>query len=131
MALGRSIGMPGPMTVDAYRLTTFETGFKFKDLSKDTFPGDHGTVLIIVTGFALFYLKKQFSIAILLMSLFIVMPRVVVGAHWLTDEIVGAIAVGFVVLAWFLMTPLSAILMEIAERIWCWVLKNVMRMNLS
>jgi len=78
-----------------------------KDASKDSFPGDHGMMLLIFSGFMLRYFgKKAFGIALLIVVIF-AFPRVMIGAHWLTDIVVGSLSAVLIGLPWVLMTPMS------------------------
>lgn len=87
-----------------------------KDASKDSFPGDHGMMLLIFSGFMLRYFgKKAFAIALLIVVIF-AFPRVMIGAHWLTDIVVGSLSAVLIGLPWVLMTPLSDRLIAIFDR---------------
>lgn len=78
-----------------------------KDASGDSFPGDHGTMLLIFSGFILrYFTRKAFVLALALMILFS-LPRIMIGAHWFTDVYVGSVALVCVLLSWFLYTPAS------------------------
>lgn len=87
-----------------------------KDASKDSFPGDHGMMLLIFSGFMLRYFgKKAFAIALLIVVIF-AFPRVMIGAHWLTDIVVGSLSAVLIGLPWVLMTPLSDRLINLFDR---------------
>lgn len=87
-----------------------------KDASKDSFPGDHGMMLLIFSGFMLRYFgKKAFAIALLIVVIF-AFPRVMIGAHWLTDIVVGSLSAVLIGLPWVLMTPLSNRLITLFDR---------------
>lgn len=87
-----------------------------KDASKDSFPGDHGMMLLIFSGFMLRYFgKKAFAIALLIVVIF-AFPRVMIGAHWLTDIVVGSLSAVLIGLPWVLMTPLSDRLIAVFDR---------------
>ena len=87
-----------------------------KDASKDSFPGDHGMMLLIFSGFMLRYFgKKAFTIALLIVVIF-AFPRVMIGAHWLTDIVVGSLSAVLIGLPWVLMTPLSDRLIAVFDR---------------
>ncbi|RAU31755.1 phosphatase PAP2 family protein [Enterobacter sp. ECC-175] len=87
-----------------------------KDASKDSFPGDHGMMLLIFSAFMLRYFgKKAFVIALIIVVVFI-LPRVMIGAHWLTDIVVGSLTAVLIGLPWCLMTPLSDRLIAIFDR---------------
>ncbi len=87
-----------------------------KDASKDSFPGDHGMMLLIFSGFMLRYFgKKAFAIALLIVVIF-AFPRVMIGTHWLTDIVVGSLSAVLIGLPWVLMTPLSDRLIAVFDR---------------
>ena len=44
-------------------------------------------------------------------------PRIVSGAHWLTDDLVGSVAVAGFVLSYELTTPLHSIMTDRLERL--------------
>lgn len=80
---------------------------KAKDYSGDSFPGDHGLMLMIYAGFMLKYFgKKAFAGSMVILVVF-VLPRIMAGAHWFTDIAVGSLSVALVGLSWVLLTPLS------------------------
>lgn len=103
---------------DVFRLNDWATGFETKDISYSTFPGDHGMVALIGYGYAFHYLGRGYAWAAFLAGLVIVLPRLVGGAHWLSDELVGAGGVGILVLSWSFYTPLADILVGKLERKW-------------
>lgn len=81
--------------------------FPTKDASKDSFPGDHGMMLLIFSAFMLRYFGKVAGIIGLIIAVVFAFPRVMIGAHWLTDIVVGSMTVVLIGLPWWLMTPLS------------------------
>ncbi|WP_114191895.1 phosphatase PAP2 family protein [Edaphovirga cremea] len=81
------------------------TGFPTKDASKDSFPGDHGMMLIIFACFILRYFGKgAFAVALAIVVIFS-LPRIMIGAHWFTDVAVGSLSVVLVGISWWLLTP--------------------------
>ncbi|VDZ77930.1 Inner membrane protein yeiU [Salmonella bongori] len=78
-----------------------------KDASKDSFPGDHGMMLLIFSAFMLRYFGKTAGIVALIIFVVFAFPRVMIGAHWFTDIVVGSLTVILIGLPWWLMTPLS------------------------
>lgn len=100
---------------DIYRVSEL-LHFPTKDASSDSFPGDHGLMLLIFTGFMLRYFgKKAFAIAVVIFLIFM-LPRVMIGAHWFTDIFVGSLSVALVCLPWALLTPLSDGLISLLDR---------------
>jgi membrane-associated phospholipid phosphatase len=66
----------------------------------------------VFTVFMLRYLgKRAFAIAVLITVLFS-MPRLMIGAHWFTDIMVGSLSVVLVGASWWLMTPASDFLVN-------------------
>ncbi|GKX50961.1 phosphatase PAP2 family protein [Budvicia aquatica] len=91
---------------DINRVTEL-SGIPTKDSSKDSFPGDHGLMLMIFAGFMLRYFTRwSFVIAVGYVIIFS-LPRIMVGAHWFTDIYVGALSMACVGLSWWLLTPAS------------------------
>lgn len=83
------------------------TGIPAKDSSSDSFPGDHGMMLMIFACFMLRYFSRRaFAVAVLIVLIF-ALPRVMIGAHWFTDIAVGSLSVVLVGMSWWLMTPAS------------------------
>nr|WP_304622897.1 phosphatase PAP2 family protein [Pantoea sp. B_10] len=83
------------------------TGIPAKDASRDSFPGDHGMMLIIFACFMWRYFGfRAFLMGLLIVVLFS-LPRVMAGAHWFTDIAVGSLSVVLVGLSWWLLTPAS------------------------
>jgi membrane-associated phospholipid phosphatase len=65
--------------------------FPTKDASKDSFPGDHGMMLLIFASFMWRYFgRRAFAIALVIFVVF-AFPRVMIGAHWFTDIAVGSL----------------------------------------
>lgn len=88
-----------------------------KDASKDSFPGDHGMMLMIFAGFmARYFGKKAFAVAALIVIVFS-LPRIASGAHWFTDIYVGSLAISSVCLSWFLLTPASEFCAQALKRL--------------
>ena len=81
-----------------------------KDASKDSFPGDHGMMLLIFAAFMWRYFgHRALAIALVIFVVF-AFPRVMIGAHWFTDIAVGSLTAVLIGIPWVLMTPLSDIL---------------------
>jgi len=110
MQIGKALPIERPSATahfpEALRLTELVPDISTKDYSGDSFPGDHGLVLLICAGFALVYLPHLYALLAALFCVMFTLPRLMSGAHWLTDEIVGAIAVGSFILSWVFASPL-------------------------
>ncbi len=83
------------------------TGIHTKDASGDSFPGDHGMMLMIYACFMWRYFGgKAFVTALVILFVF-ALPRVMAGAHWFTDIAVGSLSVVLVGMSWCLLTSFS------------------------
>ncbi len=83
------------------------TGIPAKDASTDSFPGDHGMMLMVFACFMLrYFTRRAFLLAVAIVLIF-ASPRIMIGAHWFTDVVVGSLSIVLVGMSWCLMTPLS------------------------
>lgn len=101
---------------DSLKITEL-VSFSTKDSSGDSFPGDHGISLMIFAGFAFFYLSKSYGILVSVLAIFFTFPRVMVGAHWVSDELVGAVSLGTIMLSIVFFTPVHKFLLNKIEKI--------------
>lgn len=105
--LGRMIPVdrPSPTLVfdNIYRLTELAS-FKTKDSSGDSFPGDHGLMLMIFTAFVWRFLSWKAGLWGCLFVVIFSAPRVIAGAHWWSDIYVGALSVASFGMAWLMHT---------------------------
>lgn len=73
---------------------------EIKDRSSRSFPGDHASVLLLWTAYLSLFVRGKRLLLVWLTGIFLLLPRLVAGAHWLSDNLAGG---GFVVmqtLAW-------------------------------
>lgn len=101
------LGGPGPSLVlsPVVMLSDLYPNVPLKDSSTDSFPGDHATVLLAWTGFVLFQSFRWSSILAALLPLTMILPRLVAGAHWLSDVVVGGLVVVLPILGWTFFSP--------------------------
>jgi len=102
---------------DSFRLAQWSTELKTKDASADSFPGDHGMILLIVAGFVAYYFSRSYAWFAIVLAVVGTMPRVVAGAHWVTDEVVGAIFIAMLALSWNFHTPAGEYMVRISDRV--------------
>ncbi|HNE25832.1 MAG TPA: phosphatase PAP2 family protein [Pseudomonadales bacterium] len=76
-----------------------------KDASNASFPGDHAAVLMIVVSFLLLQRINRWSVFILAVLLLFLMPRLIAGAHWFTDVVVGGTLIATQSMAYGYFTP--------------------------
>lgn len=120
MAISKEIPIERPSATaqfpEALRLTQLVPDIPTKDYSSDSFPGDHGLVLLLCAGFAIAYLPRLHGVLALLFMVVFTLPRLMSGAHWVTDEIVGALSIGLIALSWLFATPLHRRLLDWFEQ---------------
>ncbi len=114
--LGKALPIKRPSATldfpEALRLSSLVPEIFTKDTSGDSFPGDHGLILLLYAGFISFFMPRVYGIIATIMMVLFTLPRMMSGAHWLTDEIVGAVAIGAVTLSWVLATPLHSLMIN-------------------
>ncbi|MFT4465810.1 MAG: phosphatase PAP2 family protein [Sodalis sp. (in: enterobacteria)] len=78
-----------PGVVSIAELTQIPT----KEYSSDSFPGDHGMLLMIFSAFMLHFFDHKGFLQGILIVLFFSTPRILIGAHWFTDVAVGSLSI--------------------------------------
>jgi membrane-associated phospholipid phosphatase len=91
---------------DAVRLSDEITWMSIKDGSSKSFPGDHGTTALLFASIFTYLAGWRLGIIACLYAAFLCMPRLITGAHWLSDVLVGSGTITLVALSWAFCTPL-------------------------
>lgn len=100
----------------AYRLSELVPSISSKDNSTFSFPGDHATVMLLVSCFILYFCGKKYGIAALIVTLIFSIPRTVGGAHWLTDVVIGGSVITLLSVPLALFTPLGTYCIDWIDR---------------
>ena len=80
---------------------------KIKDDSSKSFPGDHGTTaLLFATSFVLLA-RGRMALLACFYGAFLCLPRLITGAHWLSDIVVGSGSIVLVCFSWAFCTPFA------------------------
>ncbi|WP_275097046.1 phosphatase PAP2 family protein [Sedimenticola hydrogenitrophicus] len=108
---------PSLVLEPVYRLSELIPQIKAKDASQGSFPGDHGIVTLLWVGSIWFFAGWRWGVAAILSGTLILLPRMVAGAHWLSDNLVGSSLLALLMVAWILCTPLGYYLQRLGERI--------------
>jgi membrane-associated phospholipid phosphatase len=82
---------PSLVVDGAVRLSDQVTWIDMKDSSKDSFPGDHAFVIFCAIAFFWVHAGRKSGLAALVLLVPLILPRLVGGAHWLTDITAGAV----------------------------------------
>lgn len=105
-AFGYHRASPTNVVESCHRISQIAPQVAAKDSSPWSFPGDHGFVLFSVALYLVYRGNgRQETLAWLFVLLF-GLPRMVVGAHWATDIVVGSAVVALLLTAWLMATPL-------------------------
>lgn len=90
---------------------------QIKTTARNSFPADHATTatLFILTMNILLSGKKRLFAT--LTGLFFILPRLIAGAHWVTDVLIGSLPIALCVIAWTFCTPLYHKFVSTCERL--------------
>ncbi len=98
------------------RVTETLTRIKIKDKTAASFPGDHATTLLLFATLYTFFAGKKLGLYAYLYAAFRILPRLIVGAHWLSDILVGSVSLSLFFICWALCTPLHTWMIDRIER---------------
>lgn len=76
--------------------------------SSKSFPGDHGTTALLFAASYFYFAGWRLGIFAALYAAFLCIPRLITGAHWLSDVIVGSGSIAIFFLSWAFCTPLHS-----------------------
>jgi Kdo2-lipid A phosphotransferase len=88
-----------------------------KDETAASFPGDHATTLMLFSVLYTFYAGKRLGVYACLYAAFRILPRLILGAHWFSDIVVGSGSLVLFFLALALCTPFHHWVIDRIERI--------------
>jgi membrane-associated phospholipid phosphatase len=87
------------------RLSEHIPWLHIKDDSSKSFPGDHGTTALLFAASFSYLAGWRLGILASLYAAFLCMPRLITGAHWFSDVIVGSGSITLLFLSWAFCTP--------------------------
>ncbi|MCH8048174.1 MAG: phosphatase PAP2 family protein [Planctomycetes bacterium] len=124
---GLQYSRPSPTLVldDALRLSHLVPSINTKDTSRACFPGDHAYVLLTVMSFFWYVGRRRDALLASLLAAVFVLPRLVGGAHWATDILVGGGPAALLAGSWAFATPLCHRLATLLHPLVCAVMKLV------
>ena len=101
-----------------------------KDSSKQCFPGDHASVLLMWAMLATGFIRGWKLHLVWLLTLFFMLPRLVAGAHWATDDLVGGVFLAFVAFGWAYYSPYIVYVSNCLEKIFSPIFKLLSKVPL-
>lgn len=107
---------PSEILAPAHRLSQLVPWIAAKDSSANSFPGDHAAVLLLVSTCMFFYAGWRYGTGCLMIAVLFSIPRLVGGAHWLTDIMVGSVTLALVGGAFAFLTPLHCYTLQFIKR---------------
>ena len=110
-------------------LNDFISGYSVKTASENSFPGDHAmTSALFAGGLILLFRNRPYVIAFsILLMIFVCLPRLAGGGHWLTDVIIGGGAASLILLPFLKVTPMVALFDRLFRAIWTRMMKLIGR----
>lgn len=93
------------------------TPFDAKDHSGQSFPGDHATVVATFTFLLWFFAGRRYGLASCVLATLFVLPRLVSGAHWLSDAVIGGVVTALVTVPLVVFTPVQHRLVDLLLRL--------------
>jgi membrane-associated phospholipid phosphatase len=110
-------GHPSPTLYfeQATRLTDL-VSIPTKDEAGNSFPGDHGLMVMIFAAFMMRFAKRRLALWSIASVVLLSAPRILVGAHWFSDVYVGALSIALLVLPWILCTSVVSGMTRLAEK---------------
>lgn len=105
-AIGLSGHSPSLILEPAFRFNEIVPDINAKDRAGHSFPGDHAAVVLTWAGFMVLNARSWLSLTAVLLAGLFMLPRIVGGAHWASDNLVGGTFSAIMTLTWAFCTPI-------------------------
>lgn len=99
------------------RLSELFPEWNVKDSSRRSFPGDHASVILLWALFLSIFARPWQMAAIWSVAILAMMPRLVAGAHWGSDDFVGGLLLALFTFGWGYCTPYAAFMVGALEHV--------------
>lgn len=95
----------------------YDHGSRIRDQSPSSFPADHALQFTFWTLFLWSYGGRRVGLSAAIFGLLFSLPRLISGAHWLTDQLVGSLSIALILWSWltFLLQKASSAGKEITN----------------
>lgn len=108
---------PSLVVTPCVRLSKEVPWLLVKDETAASFPGDHATTLILFSVLYTYFAGRKLGAYACLYAIFRTLPRLIVGAHWFSDIVVGSGCLALFFLSWALCTPFHTWTIDRIEKI--------------
>jgi membrane-associated phospholipid phosphatase len=92
-----------------HHLSELVPWLEMKEVSSKSFPGDHATTALLFATTYAFYAGKRLGLFAFIYAGFLCLPRLIAGAHWLSDLILGSGSIILFAISWLVFTPLGRV----------------------
>ena len=120
---------PTLVVEDSVRLSDEIPWMSIKDEASKSFPGDHGTTALLFAASFSYLAGWRLGVLASLYGAFLCMPRLITGAHWLSDVVVGSGTIAIITLSWAFCTPLFTRFTNGCERLFARMFKPAVSEN--
>ncbi|HKZ00017.1 MAG TPA: phosphatase PAP2 family protein [Rhabdochlamydiaceae bacterium] len=103
---------PSLVFTDAIILSDIVPWISFKDTSTACFPGDHATTALLFAACYTYFAGIRSGLFAIGFALFLCFPRLITGAHWISDIVVGSGSIALIFLSWAFCTPLQTFIVQ-------------------
>lgn len=107
---------PSLVFADTILLSKAVPWLKIKDSSHWCYPSDHAFIVLEWVGFICFYAGWRLGAVAFVSSWLFILPRLIGGAHWMTDVLLGSVPLALFFVAIACYTPLYPFFMKYLER---------------
>jgi len=100
----------------AFRLSHVIEWTKVKDHSRRSFPSDHAVTAILFTCLSFHLLGRKIGFISIPYAIFFCLPRLIAGAHWITDIVIGSVSIALITTSLAFGTPFANTCINVIER---------------
>lgn len=103
-----------------FRLSEMIPWLKVKDYSHFSIPADHASIVLQWALFVWFFFGWRVGVVAMISSILFIFPRLISGAHWVTDCLVGSLSYVLLMLSLAVATPVGVYIYALLERCIGW-----------
>ena len=107
---------PTMVDKEAFRLSSVIEWTKVKDHSRKSFPGDHATTAVLFACLIFHLMGRKMGFVAILYAIFFCLPRLIAGAHWLTDNLIGSASIAIIATSLAFGTPFANACINLIEK---------------